>query len=82
MYVYIVGRMARLVDASPFFAAQVSAVSGALLVAVVLLWTQARAGALAGLTAGLVAAVSELEIYLSKASSPIAPAMFTASSDE
>ncbi|HEX3246817.1 MAG TPA: hypothetical protein VHX16_15540, partial [Chloroflexota bacterium] len=76
MYVYIVGRMARLVDASPFFAAQVSAVSGALLVAIVLLWTQARAGTLAGLTAGLVAAVSELEIYFSKASSPIAPAMF------
>jgi len=78
MYPYLLGRLARLVDVSPFFPAQVSAASGVLLTGVVLAWTRARAGLLAGLTAALLVAVSQLEIYFSKSSSPIAPAMLLA----
>ncbi|MFN0072798.1 MAG: hypothetical protein ACKVVP_15040 [Chloroflexota bacterium] len=74
MYPYLLGLMARLADNSYFFPSQVSAVSGGVLALVILYWTHARAGLLAGISAGLLVAVSPLEIYFSKTSGPITPA--------
>jgi hypothetical protein len=78
MYPYLVGLMSRLVDSSPYFPAQVSAVSGALLALIVVLWTGVRAGSLAGAGAGVLVCLSQIEIFLSKTSGPIAPAMLLA----
>lgn len=74
MYPYLVGWLARLVDASPFFAAQVSAMTGALTVVVIMLWARARFGDLVAVAAGVILAFSQIQIYFSKTSGPIAPA--------
>jgi hypothetical protein len=78
MYPYIVGLMSRLVDSSPYFPAQVSAASGALLALIVFLWTRLRAGFLAAVGGGLLVCLSQIEIFISKTSGPIAPAMLLA----